>query len=149
MSDYHYPLARAVVLGICPSGETISPTIGDSVTSRRMDSLCPTWREHAISANLWWTKREFLTGKPSHIAQILRDTRCELIIALGREAARELGAEGPFNTWYRIDRGPNLPPLQVLRFPHPSGLNRHWNSAANREAGARSLSDAFMLRVIG
>lgn len=137
------------MLGICPSSDTFSPTIGDSVTARRMDSLCPTWREHAISANLWWTKREFLTGQPSRVARILRDTRCELIVALGREAARELGAEGPFNTWYRIDRGANLPALRVLRFPHPSGLNRHWNSAANREIGARTLTEALIPRVIG
>lgn len=139
---YRYPKSWVVVLGLCPPpgwGET--PTFGDapSVSATRMDTTLPEWREQALGANLWWTHDDWDLGRPHHLQQILRDTRCRVVVALGRDVQRELGLKGapPFFEWQDVGE------LRVMPFPHPSGLCRVWNEYESREAATAALQEAM------
>lgn len=144
---FHYPQSRAVVMGVCPNSDKETPVFGGSgsVSANRMESILPWWKDQAVGANAWWTKSEFTSARPSHIDQILDDTGCIVVIALGLEVQRELGvSEGPFYSWTIIEHDERN--VHVLRFPHPSGLNRHWNKVGNRVVASDALADALTRR---
>lgn len=146
-----YPHARRVVMGLCPSGAAEAPLFGDgpSVSARRMDLLMPTWRDKALGVNAWTSHDGYHEGYESVVSQILRQTRCRVVVALGTTVQDELGLPGgSAYTWHTIERWSewynNDEPIDVLRFPHPSGLNRHWNDPENRRRGAQALHDALV-----
>lgn len=144
MSIYRYPHSRIVVMGLCPSGTGKAPTFGDgpSVSASRMNRLYPGWRHRAIGANAWWTKRAYERGEPSHAGQIMWDTDCEIIVALGHAVQNELGLRpGRAYEWGTLQF--NDRQVDVLRFPHPSGLNRHWNDPDNDRLATAALAEAF------
>lgn len=131
-------------MGLCPSGVAEAPTFGagPSVSAARMDRLYPAWRERAIGANAWWTKRAYDRGEYSHVSQILEQTSCSIVVALGHETVRACGImSGSLYTWggYRSPHGW----IDILRFPHPSGLNRHWNDPDNVRRAQIALAEVF------
>lgn len=144
MTDY--PYSRVVVMALTPSGLHSAPFFGDgpSPSAARMRSLVPDWRDRALGVNAWPSKRDYEAGRPSNVESILRQTQCEIIIALGREVTRWLSTPpGPFYSWQTLKRAPDWRSIDVLLFPHPSGLNRHWNDPANVRRARESLQDAL------
>lgn len=143
---FRYPHARTVVLALCPGNDVITPLFGavPSVSASRMNSLVPDWRERACGANAWWTQAEHAIRAPSHVKQIIRETGCQTIVALGREVHRELSVKGGrWCTWRHIQHRGEA--IRVLLLPHPSGLNRYWNSPENCRAAESALRVALGL----
>lgn len=145
--DHRYPASRRVILGLCPGNDHPTPEFGvkPSVSASRMSSLVPNWRDRALGANAWWTRSAHESGVvSSHVTDVLRQTGCAVVVALGREVARELGVRREeFYTWHVIDPWPDWHEIDVLLFPHPSGLNRHWNDDRNRRRGTAALTEAL------
>lgn len=98
----------------------------------------PGWRRHFLGANLWWTHEAWDRDEPHHLSEVLWQTKCRTVVALGREVQRELGiTRGELLSTQRV-RVDGIP-LDVLLFPHPSGLCRTWNEPAARTAAAAAL----------
>lgn len=60
-----------------------------------------------------------------------------LVVLLGNNVARAFGAKDfSYFSWYEIRNPENITDVVVPRMsvvPHPSGVNRHWNRAENRD----------------
>lgn len=135
-----YTPSKRVVLGLEPSSGH-EPFFGAvrSVSSTRMDTLFHDWRDQAVGANLYWQRGDTV----GHLEQILHETRCEIVVALGIFAAEHLGIHEPkLLEEYDVEYGGV--PLHVLAFPHPSGLNRYWNSVDNRILAADALKKTLL-----
>ena len=144
MTTFRYPQSRVVVLGLCPGNDHPTPLFGQaaSVSASRMNDLEPTWRVDATGANAWSTRAAYQAGEPSNVEQILRETRCRVIVALGREVQDELDvAKAAWFTTTAIRRGDRT--IKVVRFPHPSGLNRFWNDPQNVVRARKELRRAL------
>lgn len=144
MSVY-YP-SRVVVMGQCPSGDGSHPMFGagPSQSASRMDSLCHDWRQRALGANAWWQADDQVCDRPSHVQQILEETGCSVVVALGAFVQRELGLSPKTAVMFGSETiGHAGRDVLVIRFPHPSGRNRYWNSQRNREEAAQVLRGAF------
>lgn len=146
MNDFVYPQSRRIVLAQCPGQGGPLPIFGDvqSTSADRMDALYKDWRDQALGANCWWFADDWINKRESKVEQILTETGCEIIVALGGFTQRELGLVSktavPFG-WetvelYGADR-------RVLRFPHPSGRNRFWNWPQNRRDASDELRRAL------
>lgn len=71
--------------------------------------------------------------------ELLRDK--PFVILLGNNVARAFGAKAfTYLTWYEIRNPENFADVVVPRMsvvPHPSGVNRYWNSPKARDAARR------------
>lgn len=144
-TDFHYPRSRIVVIGLCPGDRSVSPEFGrnPSPSASRIERLYPNWRNVAVGANAWWTWDAWMDDEPSHVDQILRETHCSVVVALGSRVVREFtGRQREPYTWFQSRIGGNVP-VEVLAFPHPSGRNRHWNDPDNHRRATAALFEAF------
>lgn len=107
-----------------------------------MHKLVPDWRDRALGVNAWRTKGAYERREPSRVRQIVRDTGCSTVIALGRDVQRELGIyDAPHLTWVLTKVGSRE--ISVLTLPHPSGLNRWWNDSSNARRAKIVLHEAL------
>lgn len=128
------------MLGHSPSSG-FEPFFGrvSSSSSRRLDSLYHDWPDQALGANVWWTP----PPAESHLAKILDETRCEVVVALGLFVAKQLGAERPeLLQTQDVERDGRM--IKVLVFPHPSGRSRFWNDVNNRVRAADLLKETLL-----
>lgn len=136
-----YPRSRRVVLGHSPSSG-YEPFFGrvSSSSSRRLDSLYHDWPDQAVGANVWWRPEDRDLPDKSHLNEVLKETQCKVVVALGHVVARHIGIETP-RLLGVYDIGVHI---NVLVFPHPSGVNRFWNDYNNRVRAADALKEALL-----
>lgn len=59
---------------------------------------------------------------------MLPELRGRLVVLAGKNVARAFGVRAEYHEWLVS------PGCRAVVVPHPSGVNRWWNSADNREA---------------
>lgn len=138
-----YPKSRRVVLGHSPSSG-VEPYFGvvSSSSSRRLDSLFHDWRDQAIGANMWWSPQDRDLYDMSHLEEIVTETECEVIVALGTVVASAIGIPTISFEWFEtvlFDRK-----IRAGMIPHPSGLNRFYNDVDNRILAADFFKGALL-----
>ena len=138
-----YTKSKRVVLGHSPS-KGYEPYFGavSSSSSRRLDVLFHDWRDQALGANVWWRSEDRDLPDMSHLTEVLDETECEIVVALGLLVADLLVKDPQMLETYEVDRDGRT--LRVLVFPHPSGLNRFWNDYHNRVRAADLLKEILL-----
>lgn len=126
-----------------PSGQTLSELIGMPVRSVfDCRNLSDYWRSDAKPE--WHPKEaEWAAARVPEVLDIN-----QRFILVGRKVAQafRLGDKNPYLDWigdYKLSY--QLPYGPVAIFPHPSGLNRWWNSSENREQAKWFLLDELKL----
>lgn len=142
-----YTKARRVVLAQSPSNGECLPVFGhvDCSSTRMMEKLVPDWQDRASGLNAWPRATDWADGSPSAVKQILEQTECEVVIALGVFVQREMRmpkAAVPLETVTVTWPGREV---RVLRFPHTSGRNRFWNTQSNIDRARAALEEALSL----
>lgn len=142
-----YEKSRRVVLGHSPS-KGFEPHFGkvDSSSSRRMDTLHHDWRDQAVGANVWWRLQDRDLISRSHLQEIIDETECEIIVALGTVIGQLLvDKDMKFFEWEDLHWSyvGGFRRIRVMTIPHPSGLNRFWNDVDNRVRASEALREAL------
>lgn len=145
-----YPKSRRVVLGHSPSSG-VEPYFGavSSSSSRRLDQLYHDWRDQAVGANVWWQPQDRDLPDMSHLDEIVNETECEIIVALGTVVAALL--LGPkldrrLLEWDEVhwSTDDGFRTIRVMPLPHPSGLNRFYNNVDNRVQASVCFREAML-----
>lgn len=138
-----YPKSRRVVLGHSPSSG-VEPYFGvvSSSSSRRLDTLFHDWRYQAIGANVWWESKDRDLVDMSHLEEIVTETECEVIVALGTVVAETIGIVPVSFEWQDTELFGRS--ILAAMIPHPSGLNRFYNDVDNRILAADFLKEALL-----
>lgn len=71
--------------------------------------------------------------------RIRKRIRRRIVVFVGRRVARAFRFEAPFLQWRAFEGG------MAAVVPHPSGVNRWWNSDENRRAASAFLSTVIMM----
>ena len=90
-----YERSQRVVLAQQPGLGGPVPHFGveSSNSSVRMDALMPDWRDHAVGANLWWYADDWINRREHHLEEILVETDCDVVVALGTFTHSALGMD--------------------------------------------------------
>lgn len=138
-----YPWSKRVVLGHSPSSG-VEPYFGvvSSSSSRRLDSLFHDWRDQAIGANMWWSPQDRDLTDMSHLEEIVTETKCEIIVALGAVVSEAIGGKAVPFEWSELDLFGRK--IRASMIPHPSGLNRFYNDVDNRVLAANFFKKALL-----
>jgi len=138
-----YPKSRRVVLGHSPSSG-VEPYFGvvSSSSSRRLDTLFHDWRDQALGANMWWEPKDRDLFDYSHLEEIVTETECEVIVALGVVVAEAIFIPPISFEWFETDLYGRR--IRAAMIPHPSGLNRFYNDVDNRITAADFFKEALL-----
>ncbi len=120
-----------------PDGEGSLTSILHSPTRARLDWCYPDWEKAFVVRNVWGSKEDDRDGK-DRLHEILREVQPDVVVALGITVSLLLDI--PYETpWLTATSSQGL---RVVKFPHPSGRSRFWNSAEDSEAAKRTLTGA-------
>jgi hypothetical protein len=121
----------------------IGERLGTGRSRKRLAELIgvpeETMMEHVCWVNLWDVPGNIPAYEVSMIEQAAQHD--DAIVLLGREVAEavSLGDQDPLS---RIERNGGVGPVLLL-LPHPSGLNRWYNDAANTARAQEALHDVW------
>jgi hypothetical protein len=127
---------RRLILGERPSSGGPHPTITASSTTRQLDRLRHTWAIEFETRNVWPYADD--DRDKLDLDALIKAHEHDVIVALGFVVSQELGLSlrGHWLSWHRRDD------ISILRFPHPSGINRWWNDTVNRTYASLALAEA-------
>jgi hypothetical protein len=125
-----------LILGLRPS-RGASETILPSSTTRGLDRLMSTWRDHFETRNLY-------TSSDSDEPQLewwLAERDWAVVVALGQEVAEECDMRDA--PWLSIR--PRFG-TYIFKLPHPSGRNRWYNDPAHLTRAAVAFHSAARIQ---
>ena len=127
---------RPLFVGEAPSKR---PSIGRNSSRGRLANLVGVKPLELRWTNLFEHLVEEFDQEEARAAAARINGRESRLILLGQKVAKAFGLERPIALRWMLHRG-----SWVAVIPHPSGLNRWWNEAENRDAVEKFLRPLFM-----